>query len=715
MGVVYRAEDTRLGRDVALKFLPDHLAADPLALERFRREARAASRINHPHICTVHDIGEDEQGRPFLVMELLEGETLKYRLQRGQVALPELLEWSSQIADALDAAHNVGIIHRDIKPANLFVAARGQAKILDFGLAQAVPVHRVKAQAHQGNTETVALDLQTSPGHTVGTVAYMSPEQARGEELDRRTDLFSMGIVLYEMATGELPFAGNTSAVIFDAILNHEPRPVVERNQAVATELGRIIDKALEKDRKLRYQSAAELRADLERLKRDSSTDRAPGAVAPPNRRFHAWFALAGTLLLIVAIAAAAFLLRRRPERISRELLATRVTSNSSEAAVQSMALSPDGKYLAYSDSNGVHVRSMQTADSRVLPNTKGMFVNYWAADATQFFVGGPAGLYSIPMPGGVPHLIGDALPSPGRQYSLTFSNGHVEVRRTTDGKAYSLDRKDAFMAGIAWSPHDERLATVFYKRGASAVGKIEALDLEDGRWMTLVSSQPEPINDFVWVSDRELIYAKDEPAPRTDSNLWVVDVNPSTGLPSGPAQRRTQWTDFRIQNLSASADGRRLCFIRSSEQSSIYVGDLQAQGTGLHSLRRLTFEDAVDLPLDWTPDGRALLFDSDRDGQRRIYKQDINKDSADLVTSGPGNQSGPRLSPDGQWILYFVYDAGTGSKRRLMRMPLAGGIAQEILAGDNLANYKCSHRPEELASSQRHGETSALPHCWIP
>jgi eukaryotic-like serine/threonine-protein kinase len=700
MGVVYRAEDIRLGRDVALKFLPDQLAFDPVALERFRREARTASRINHPHICTVHDIGEDEQDHPFLVMELLEGETLKYRLQRGPVPLAELLEWSSQIADALDAAHNAGIIHRDIKPANLFITTRRQAKVLDFGLARPVTLDRRSPQQHNGATETVAVDFLTSPGHTVGTVAYMSPEQARGEELDRRTDLFSMGVVLYEMATAQVPFAGNTSAVIFEAILNREPSSVLERNPALPAELGHIIRKALEKDRKLRYQSAAELRADLERLRRDSSVDRIPGVM--PNRgasshRSRAWLALAGTVLLVVAVAVAAFLLRSRPEQTLREPVPTRVTSNSSEAAVQSMALSPDGKYLAYSDTNGVHVRSMQTADSRVLPDTKGMFVNYWAADGAQFFTAKPAGehyaSYSVSLAGGVPRSIGEGTPSPGGLYSLTFSNDHSEVTRARDGKSYSLNRKDAFLGSMAWSPHDKRLATVFYKPGAPPVRTIEALDLEDGRWMTLVSSQPELIADLAWVSDRELIYAKNEPAPRTDSNLWMVDLDPSTGLPSGAAQRRTQWTDFRIQSLSGSADGSRLCFTRSSEQSNIYVGDLQARGTQLASLRRLTLEDAVDLPLDWTPDDRALLLDSNRDGPRRIYKQDVDKDSADLIISGPGNQFAPRISPDGQWLLYFVDDAATRTKRRLMRMPLAGGIAQEILAGDNIANYMCSHR----------------------
>jgi eukaryotic-like serine/threonine-protein kinase len=265
MGVVYRAEDVRLGREVALKLLPEHLLRDPVALERFRREARSASRINHPHICTVYDIGEHE-GQPFLVMELLEGETLKYRLSRGPVPLNELMEWSGQMADALDAAHNAGIVHRDIKPANLFITTRGQAKVLDFGLARVVTVRQTSLSSYSRTQETV-VDFETSPGQTVGTVAYMSPEQARGEQLDRRTDIFSLGIVMYEMATGEAPFPGSTSAVMFDAILNHEPPSVQERNPTMPAELGRIIGKALKKDRRLRYQSAAELYAGVLRLK----------------------------------------------------------------------------------------------------------------------------------------------------------------------------------------------------------------------------------------------------------------------------------------------------------------------------------------------------------------------------------------------------------------------------------------------------------------
>jgi eukaryotic-like serine/threonine-protein kinase len=376
MGVVYEAEDQRLGRRVALKFLPEELAQNPQARERFQREARAASALNHPNICTIYDIGEHEN-KLFIVMECLEGTTLKYRIEGKPMPVEQIVDFAAQVADALDVAHTAGIVHRDLKPANLFLTKRGQAKILDFGLAKVAGGAAPQVETAAGALPTAMDANLTSPGSTVGTVAYMSPEQARGEQLDARTDLFSFGAVLYEMATGHQPFTGNTSAIIFDAILNKPPTSVVRFNPDLPAQLEAVIGKCLEKDRGLRYQTAADLRADLQRLKRDTQSSKIAAisgltAVAqqPKSRKWPVFTAALGAVAVIALLVAGYFAgwFTHQQPYTQADLKPQQLTANSSEDPVAVTSISPDGKYLLYADLEGLHLRLFSTGETQSLP-----------------------------------------------------------------------------------------------------------------------------------------------------------------------------------------------------------------------------------------------------------------------------------------------------------------------------------------------------------
>jgi eukaryotic-like serine/threonine-protein kinase len=714
MGVVYEAEDLKLGRHVALKFLPDELANDAQALSRFQREAKAASSLNHANICTIYEIDESD-GRTFIAIELLEGQTLRHRIAGKPLEIEAVLDLSIQIADALDAAHSKGIVHRDIKPANIFVTSRGQAKILDFGLAKLSV--RVGASADANATTIESEEHLTSPGRALGTVAYMSPEQVRGKDLDVRTDLFSFGAVLYEMCTGTLPFRGDTSALIFNAILERPPVAPVRLNPDVPAELERIINKALEKDRDIRCQSAAELRADLKRLKRDTESAARPDVTARPPRPQKSRLLLKRSLLTVSIVLTIAVLLLgyrswyKRGGQASKDSLKLRqLTASAAENFIEWAVISPDGKYLAYVEKAGpLLLSSVATGETRVLTPASGDIAPLgWFPGGTQLLALKiwDHSIWKVSVfTGTLSKLRGnvaDASLSPdGSHIAYWDQTGRELWIMGWDGEGarrVMVDDPNNESLNFCWAPTGQRFAYIITRRrpDGEADTLIESRDVDGKQRTTVILSNHELLTrggtGLYWLPDGRLIYSLAESPPNQyDSNLWAISVDPVRGEARGEPTRLTNWTGFSAGSLNATADGKRLVFIKSHSQSSIYIAPLGTNELGkAERLTTDTWEKTVD---GWTPDSRAVYLTSDRTGKSSIYRQDIRQRTPELVISGPEDYYNARLSADGASLLYTATaKQGASAQSRLMSMPVEGGATSVLASGDY--GYECALPP---------------------